>query len=341
MKSRWLFWMILFVAVFYSFVLLAHFFGRDSAQEQKDLDQKQKASQLFKQKEEIARQKLKEHPVALGAVSLTFSFLFFWGICLDIDLLIRKFRGTPWPLASLPFPEVRWGFRDVLTAFLFLLFAEGFLFLVQSSIILFMGIEGRISDSVLILTSFIRNLMVAAFVIWIVRTKYGQGLAELGFRGNSFWRHVKDGIFSYIAVIPPLLLCFFVLSYLLQIFSVEPEPQQVVQLYLKDSAQPYLVGLTLFVAVLGPVMEELFFRGVAYAGFRKKFGVWPAAVLCSLMFATLHMHWIAFFPIFFLGMFLTMLYEISGSLIPSITAHVLHNTLMVGVMLGFRSLSGY
>jgi membrane protease YdiL (CAAX protease family) len=188
-------------------------------------------------------------------------------------------------------------------------------------------------------SSLARNFGVTCYVFWLVRRKYGQTAGDLGLSGRSVWSHVKTGVLGYVAVIPPLLVCFTVLAVVLRFFSVEPEPQSVVQIYLRDSAPNYLLGLTLFVAVLGPVMEEIFFRGFAYAGLRRRFGVWPGVFMSAALFAALHMHWVAFFPILFLGIFLAMLYESSGSLIPSITAHALHNTAMVLVMMGFRSLS--
>jgi membrane protease YdiL (CAAX protease family) len=99
------------------------------------------------------------------------------------------------------------------------------------------------------------------------------------------------------------------------------------------------VPLTFFVAALGPAMEEVFFRGFAYAGLRRRIGAFAGACVSSAAFAALHMHWIAFTPIFLLGLFLAYLYEISGSLVPSITAHALHNVLMVALTLSFKGLS--
>ncbi len=64
------------------------------------------------------------------------------------------------------------------------------------------------------------------------------------------------------------------------------------------------------VVVLGPLSEELIFRGLLLDWLRQKMAVWPAALLISLLFAFLHdigfknevVVWIAFAVRFLLGM---------------------------------------
>jgi hypothetical protein len=332
--------MVFFVVAFYSFLLVSHFLFSDKEAKKEHEARSHAQAQWMKEKEEIALRNLSAHPRLAGAISLGFAAVFLCGLYLDAAYLIKKWRGAD--KLSVPFQrsEVLWGERDVFQMLLFLFFMEGCLFLAQSVAWLFLGLEGgRTPDGVLLLNSLARDLGVTCFVVWIVQRRYGQSLQALGFRAQNLWQGIRTGVVAYVAVIPPLVLCFMILAAVLRFFSVEPEPQEVVQIYLKDSTQPYLLVLTLFVAVAGPVMEEIFFRGFAYSGLRKRFGVWPGAVLSSAVFAALHMHWVAFFPIFFLGMFLTALYETSGSLVPSIIAHALHNTVMVVLMLGFRNLS--
>lgn len=331
--------MVLFVTVFYSFLLVSHFIFSDEGSVRESGSRTKIQASIMKEKEAAALKNLNARPELVGALSLGFTAVFFLGLCLDAAFVMKKWRPSPFEAGSLAGPAALWGGRDVLEAFLFLFFMEGCLFLVQGGASFFLGLDGHIPDGALLLNSLARDLGVACFVIWIVRKRYGQDLSALGFRVRGLWTGVRSGILAYIAVIPPMLVCFMVLAAALHYFSIEPGPQDVVEIYLKDSTRPILFVLTLFVAIAGPVMEEVFFRGFAYAGLRRRFGVWPGAVMSSALFAALHMHWVAFFPIFFLGMFLAALYEISGSLVPSITAHALHNTVMVGVMLGFRGLS--
>jgi membrane protease YdiL (CAAX protease family) len=340
LKNRWFGAMTFFVVALYSFLLAGHFFLSDKKMTREREIRAHEQAQVMKAKEQTALKNLSVRPALVGALCLGFAAVFIWGLYLDVVLGAKKWRPKAWlSLTGFGRSEVSWGLNDVFQGLLFLFFLEGCLFLIQVFARSTLGLNGQVSDSSLLMNSFARDIGVTCFVLWVVLRRYGQSLKELGFRIRPLWGLVKSGILAYVAVIPPLILGFVILSAVMYFFSMEPEPQAVVQIYLKDSTQPYLLFLTFFVAALGPVMEEIFFRGFAYAGLRKRFGVWPGAILSSAVFAALHMNLAAFFPIFFLGMFLAVLYEASGSLVPSITAHMLHNTVMAGLLMGFRNLS--
>jgi len=84
--------------------------------------------------------------------------------------------------------------------------------------------------------------------------------------------------------------------------------------------------LTLFVgAVIAPLAEEIFFRGFLYGGLRARLGVRWAIIVTSLFFAALHFSWEFLIPILVLGIFLALLYEMTGSLYPGMILHVSNN----------------
>jgi len=62
---------------------------------------------------------------------------------------------------------------------------------------------------------------------------------------------------------------------------------------------------------------------------RKRIGVRNAILLVSAVFAMLHMNIVSFFPIFALGVLLAYLYEKTGSMIPPITVHIIHNSAVI------------
>jgi membrane protease YdiL (CAAX protease family) len=64
-----------------------------------------------------------------------------------------------------------------------------------------------------------------------------------------------------------------------------------------------------------------------------------AMALSALFFSFLHTNVIGFVPILMLGIFLAYLREKTGSLIPSITVHVIHNTALASVMFLVRELT--
>lgn len=338
MKSPWPGAMMFCVVVFYSFFFASVLLAPKTTSEE-SAGARSKVIQTLKQKEETARRNLAGRPELLNALSLFFAAALFWGLFLDVWFFRRHRRKEGWPEAPLPRSPAAWRGRDVFVAFTFLLFAEAAIFLVHDLARLAQGKTEPAPDAWLVAASLLRDLSVAAFVWILVKKAHRQGARELGLRFERFGGHVRAGLLAYLAAIPPLIFTFVVIGAVMKLFSWEPEPQIVVQMYLKPSTESFLLPLTVFVALAGPVMEEIFFRGFAYAGLRNNLGACGAAFVTAFAFALLHMNLTAFAPIFLLGLFLAYLYEVSGSLVPSIAAHIFHNGIMVSLTLGFKSLS--
>lgn len=117
---------------------------------------------------------------------------------------------------------------------------------------------------------------------------------------------------------------------------VEPQPQAVVVMLLGEPRQRVLYVLMGLVAIVGPVAEELVFRGVTYAALRRRWGVRWGLAGSAAVFAAVHADPFALGPIFLLGWLLGWLYERTGSLAPSIIVHVLHNSAMLAVAMTVR-----
>lgn len=82
----------------------------------------------------------------------------------------------------------------------------------------------------------------------------------------------------------------------------------------------------LYVCVVGPVIEELIFRGYMLRTLRRH-GTAFAVIVTSVMFMLFHMNLVQLFTPLLTGMFLGLLAVRTGSLIPSIFCHILNNTL--------------
>jgi uncharacterized protein len=90
-----------------------------------------------------------------------------------------------------------------------------------------------------------------------------------------------------------------------------------------------LVLLLLLIAVVAPIAEELFFRGMLYPVLRVRLGATMAISLNALLFAAVH-----FIPpllpgLFVIGLVLTWVRERSDSVIPGILLHMAQNGLVV------------
>lgn len=79
-------------------------------------------------------------------------------------------------------------------------------------------------------------------------------------------------------------------------------------------------------AVLGPIGEELVFRGVVQSAL-EKYGSWVALVGSSLMFAAIHGPSVIFVDALVMGLFFGTVFRLSGSIWPAITLHMIYNGL--------------
>jgi membrane protease YdiL (CAAX protease family) len=103
-----------------------------------------------------------------------------------------------------------------------------------------------------------------------------------------------------------------------------------------------LVGVALFVCVVAPIAEELFFRGFIFGVLRRmrimvgghNLGTWVAAVITGILFGLAHTGSALsqdLIPLGFLGFVLCLLRWRTGSLYPCIALHSLNNALALGI----------
>lgn len=87
----------------------------------------------------------------------------------------------------------------------------------------------------------------------------------------------------------------------------------------------WLAVMILFGVILGPITEEILFRGVLYTWLRDKWGVATGVVVSSLAFGAMHVEpaWIVLASL--LGAAFALLYQVSRSIWPPIVMHVVHN----------------
>ena len=121
---------------------------------------------------------------------------------------------------------------------------------------------------------------------------------------------------------------------------IRDRPQPIYELIFKEQRPFFLVIISVLVAFIGPAAEEIFFRGFLYSALRKKLNVLWAIVTSALLFSALHTNLLGFLPIMVLGMFLAYLREKTGSLVPSICVHIIHNSALAGLMFLARQTAG-
>jgi hypothetical protein len=81
----------------------------------------------------------------------------------------------------------------------------------------------------------------------------------------------------------------------------------------------------ILVAVVAPIVEELFFRGMLYPVLRRRWSAPVAIVVNGFLFALIHVIPILLPGLFFVGIVLAWVRERSGSVIPCMVIHALQN----------------
>ena len=124
---------------------------------------------------------------------------------------------------------------------------------------------------------------------------------------------------AYILIILHNLLLFAL--------GVDTQGEEIVKVFkgLNSPIWFFIVG-----AVIAPFVEETFFRGFLFQGFRERYGWKVGIVLSSAIFAAAHLDLVALIPTFILGSVLAYVYHRSNSVWPGIFLHFLVNAFGLG-----------
>ncbi|HEX3597069.1 MAG TPA: CPBP family intramembrane glutamic endopeptidase, partial [Polyangiaceae bacterium] len=90
-----------------------------------------------------------------------------------------------------------------------------------------------------------------------------------------------------------------------------------------------LVVVLFVIACLGPLVEELFFRGALFGTLRQSHGALGAATVSGLCFVLDHLNYRKWPALAVVALVMTHLRVVSGSLLPSLAMHVAFNAVTV------------
>lgn len=145
-------------------------------------------------------------------------------------------------------------------------------------------------------------------------------LGSLGFRRFPFWRSLK--LVALGAVV--YYVCLFSTAILMDVLGIGELKQDDI------SSQFGSFGIQLLlIAVLAPISEEVFFRGLLFGGLRRRMGPYLAALISGVLFGMMHAPTgpSAVLPLIIFGIVLALIYERTGSLWPAIGLHAFNNTI--------------
>jgi len=190
-------------------------------------------------------------------------------------------------------------------------------------------------------------LMVNALLIFIIWLGIGKQLVQgagiivleliyllpvtiiFGWR-RIHWKHLGFGRFNWstLGLGCGLLIAAYILillhNLILTALGVDTQGEEILKTFasLKSPGWFILVGV-----VIAPLVEEIFFRGFLFQGFRQRYGWVNSLLLSSALFAMAHLDLVALIPTFIMGSVLAYMYHRSNSVWPGIILHFLVNAL--------------
>lgn len=260
--------------------------------------------------------------------SLLITSALLLGIVIDVMILSSAASGKRLDIATYKLREIRWSAWDVGKVVILFLFFGYMLVIIESALIKVFPLV-KDDNFRMVFNSSVMDVLGVIFILYFTAGRYKEKLTTLGISAKNFFKNVFYGVVGYLAIVPVLMALLVAIAVFANLIKYVPPQQAVVELFMKEKGSAFLLYTSVFAAILGPVVEELFFRSFMYSAFKKYIGIFWAMMLTSALFAALHTHAVGFLPIMALGLLLAYLYEKTGTLVSSITVHAMHNLSMV------------
>ncbi|MBN1871020.1 MAG: CPBP family intramembrane metalloprotease [Candidatus Omnitrophica bacterium] len=272
-------------------------------------------------------------------LAAAFVFFILVGIIFDVVYFIMTKRGYVLVDATKRLEGARWNLWDICKVAIIFLFAQRVLWLIDLFFISSVPFLHDKESLRLVFSATMADIIAIAALIYFVVDERGEALDSLGLTARKMSINVRYGILAYVGLGPILVAVMMLTTTLFKKYNIPMEPQPVLVILQSEKHVPSLVFMGLFTAVFGPVLEEVFFRGFAYGVFRRRLGIFWGIVASAFFFASIHGNLASFFPILALGITLTYLYEKTGSLVASITVHILHNSISLALLILLKGIA--
>jgi len=333
-------WMVVFIILIQAGLIFTH--------TTKPLLEKDPVLALQEFKDQVAQrqsilrsvmQERQEVAFSFGLISFFLLAGLVSGCVFSFNYISKRRNGIEMIPRTLDAPDPLWGIGDVLRiVILFVFFNHLFslLSVILKNTFLSSGLDRRAG---IVAATGLMDLLLLMFILRFVVVRYNQNVSTLGISTNGLLKNAGIGLYSYIGFLPILAAIFLSMVAIARVLNYTPPPQPIYELIFEEKRTSVIIIMSCLITVIGPVIEEVFFRGFLYGALKKSFGILWAIILSALFFSFLHTNILAFIPIMALGIFLAYIREKTGSLMPAIFVHILHNTLLSSFMFFIRELT--
>jgi uncharacterized protein len=231
-----------------------------------------------------------------------------------------------------------WTGKDVLQIAL-LMFLSPFLIVVVVSLLaqrlFYRGLswpEVAGKPSLALLTEFVVYAAAVLYMYLLIEGRYRRRFSEA-----IHWNWPRGGAWKLIALGIIMLASLQGLGHLLPIPKSVPFDQ-----FFKRPLEAYITSV--FAISIGPLMEELFFRGFLYPVLARRRGMWAGVFLTALAFGLIHalqlgFAWAPVLLIFLVGIVLTTVRALTQSVAASFVVHAAYNSTLT--ILTFIATDGF
>ena len=333
--------LLIFVVLIGSAVAVSNKAAHKNTADKAKVESKANARDLDLERQAIEKALLENKSLAVifTVMSLLILAVLLLGFAIDAILLARRAAGKTVDIRTRGLGTVKWGLWDVSKVVILILFFSYMAVIIESLLAKTLPLI-KSDDFRTVFNSAIMDGLIIIFVIYFTVNQYKEKLTSLGLAVKNFFRNVFYGVVGYIATLPILFAALILTALVINFFKYVPKEQFVVEVFMRHNNPAFLLYMSIFAAIAGPIVEELFFRGFMYTAVRKYIGVFWATLITASLFAALHAHAIGFFPIMILGIILAYLYEKTGTLVSSMVMHMMHNFSMIALVFLMKAVKG-
>ena len=170
--------------------------------------------------------------------------------------------------------------------------------------------------------------LIEIIILFLVVTQFEGGIASIGLDPQHWFHGLKKGLI-WSAVFG---LCVAIVFAALYAFHINP--LQILGSGLSFNGKALILFFSIG-GLIGPVAEEMFFRGIIY-GFLRRWGILIAMIGTTIIFSVAHLKGTPF-PLTQIvgGILFSIAYEVEKNLFTPITIHVLGNLAIFSIPLVF------
>jgi len=262
-------------------------------------------------------------------------FMIITGIAMNLLFILGKKEIVPAENAQRK--PVSWGISDIFRVVVITIFS-GYVLSVTGGVLLKSLRLDMDANLKVMLATLLIDIIAGCAIFYFALVKYRETLSSLGIVFSDFYKNVMSGITAYIFILPVLVAALIISMLFLEAIGYKAPPQPVFDMLLEEKRGSAILFFTIFISVVGPLLEEIFFRGFLYSAVRKRLGIFAGVLLSGALFSSLHANIAGFLPIMILGVLMAFLYETTGSLVASASVHILHNSIIVGFVFFIKEL---